>query len=307
MITGIKFSQLLCVIGLMSACGVPESSSSRRQVVGASQGAEDSTCASVKDVSSDLGLLDTKVVSTKGANTNVDDNNCPPPKKTSVAAGNKSGTSGAEIGNSQVTTNSVPVSSNVGSANSGASPLSDNGQSGGLDGLSGLTSGLGGLAGGLGGLNGLTSGLGGLTGGLGGLTGGLGGLTGGLGGLTDSLGGLSGLSGGLGNFGNLGSLFGGGGNQSSSGAGSGSNSTAPSSVSTPTPTNGTVTYSANVSTYLNRACVRCHSYLGNYDGAKRTAGDSLNRMKSGNMPPGGGVSASDLSQFQAWVTDGTPQ
>jgi hypothetical protein len=142
---------------------------------------------------------------------------------------------------------------------------------------------------------------------LGGLANGLGGL-GGLGGLAGGLGGLSGLTsglGGLGNFGNLGSLFGGG--QSGAGSGSTNNSATTNNSNAPTTVSGSVTYSANVSPYLNRACVRCHSNLGNYDGAKRTASDSLNRMKSGNMPPGGGVSSSDLSQFQAWVTGGTPQ
>ena len=284
MIRGTKFSRLLCVLSMMSACGVPDAPSSRTPVVGQNQGADDTDCTSATGQSSGAELLDTKVASTEDAIQGADDNNCLPRKKPSVAAGKQSDTSGLANGNPQVAANGTPASSNVTSNNSDGSPFSGNGLSGGL----------GGLASGLGGLGGLANGLGGL----GGLAGGLGGLSG----LTSGLGGL-------GNFGNLGSLFGGGGggSQSSAGTGSNNNSAATNISNTPTTASGSVTYSANVSPYLNRACVRCHSYLGNYDGAKRTASDSLNRMKSGNMPPGGGVSSSDLSQFQAWVTAGTPQ
>ena len=276
MIRGIKFSRLVCVMSIVSACGAPDAQSSRTPVVGQNQGADDTDCTSVTDKSSAAALLDTKVVSTKDTNQSADSDNCLPRKKPAVASGNKSGTLGPANGNPQVAANGIPASSNSASNNSDGSPFSDNTSSGGLGGLGGLANGLGGL------------------GGLGGLAGGLGGLSG----LTSGLGGL-------GNFGNLGSLFGGG--QSGAGSGSTNNSATTNNSNAPTTVSGSVTYSANVSPYLNRACVRCHSNLGNYDGAKRTASDSLNRMKSGNMPPGGGVSSSDLSQFQAWVTGGTPQ
>ena len=306
MIRGIKFSRLVCVMSIVSACGAPDAQSSRTPVVGQNQGADDTDCNSSTGQNSAAELLDTKVVSTKDTNQSADSDNCLPRKKPAVASGNKSGTLGPANGNPQVAANGIPASSNSASNNSNGSPFSDNTSSGGLGGLGGLANGLGGL----GGLGGLAGGLGGLAGGLGGLGGlanGLGGL-GGLGGLAGGLGGLSGLTsglGGLGNFGNLGSLFGGG--QSGAGSGSTNNSATTNNSNAPTTVSGSVTYSANVSPYLNRACVRCHSNLGNYDGAKRTASDSLNRMKSGNMPPGGGVSSSDLSQFQAWVTGGTPQ
>jgi hypothetical protein len=298
MIRGTKFSRLLCVLSMMSACGVPDAPSSRTPVVGQNQGADDTDCTSVTGQSSGAELLDTKVSSTDDAIQDADDSNCLPRKKPSVAAGKQSDTSGLANGNPQVAVNGTPASSNVTSNNSDGSPFSGNGLSGGLGGLASGLGGLGGLANGLGGLGGLAGGLGGLSG----LTSGLGGFGGLLSGLTSGLGGL-------GNFGNLGSLFGGGGggSQSSAGTGSNNNSAATNISNTPTTASGSITYSANVSPYLNRACVRCHSYLGNYDGAKRTASDSLNRMKSGNMPPGGGVSSSDLSQFQAWVTAGTPQ
>ena len=309
MITRIAVSHLMLVMSTLSACGVPDSPSPRVPSAGPTQGAKGSDCATATDEGTELKLVN-KTVADDSAGLEKGKSNCLPNKKPTVATANKSGTTVTSANNLQAGSGNVTPSSNIGTSASNSSPFSNSGLSGGLSGLAGGLGGLSGLAGGLGGL---TSGLGGLTGGLGGLSGlsglagglgGLSGLAGGLGGLTS---GLGGLTGGLGNLGNLGSLFGGGGGQSGGGAGSVINSAAANNVNTPATVSGSATYSANVSSYLNQACVRCHAYLGNYDGAKRSASDSLSRMKSGNMPPGGGVSSADMSMFQAWVNAGEPE
>ena len=117
--------------------------------------------------------------------------------------------------------------------------------------------------------------------------------------------GLGGFLGGLGGGGGLGNLLGGFG-----GSGSKSNSQSPSPAPAPSPapsgSGGSVTYSANIAPYLQRACANCHSYLNNYEGTKKAAQDSLSRMKSGNMPPLSKASQSDISQFEAWISAGMP-
>ena len=272
MITRIAVSHLMLVMSTLSSCGVPDSPSPRVPSAGPTQGAKGSDCATATDEGTELKLVN-KTVADDSAGLEKGKSNCLPNKKPTVATANKSGTTVTSANNLQAGSGNVTPSSNIGTSASNSSPFSNSGLSGGLSGL----------AGGLGGLSGLAGGLGGLTSGLGGLTGG------------------------LGNLGNLGSLFGGGGGQSGGGAGSVINSAAANNVNTPATVSGSATYSANVSSYLNQACVRCHAYLGNYDGAKRSASDSLSRMKSGNMPPGGGVSSADMSMFQAWVNAGEPE
>ncbi len=59
--------------------------------------------------------------------------------------------------------------------------------------------------------------------------------------------------------------------------------------------------------FKNR-CASCHSHnhasLATYGGAKRQASDSLRRMRSGNMPRGSGMPASEIALVEQWIKTG---
>ena len=62
---------------------------------------------------------------------------------------------------------------------------------------------------------------------------------------------------------------------------------------------------AGVDNVFKRNCAGCHSWAGSWGGARAYARDSLGRMKSGNMPPGGRVPGEQISLVQQWIATGT--
>lgn len=63
--------------------------------------------------------------------------------------------------------------------------------------------------------------------------------------------------------------------------------------------------SSGLAQYVNNHCASCHSWAGAYAGVRAYAKQSLVRMRSGNMPPGGPrADAATLAKFEEWIKTG---
>lgn len=61
---------------------------------------------------------------------------------------------------------------------------------------------------------------------------------------------------------------------------------------------------AGVDDVFRRQCAGCHFWASNYPGARGYATVSLAKMRSGNMPPGGGVPKAQIDLVQSWISTG---
>jgi hypothetical protein len=85
---------------------------------------------------------------------------------------------------------------------------------------------------------------------------------------------------------------------------------------------GAVTYCRDIQPILEASCTSCHSSslagaarggapagvdYDTYEAAVANSDRGNSRIQAGTMPPGGGVSSTDLALFAAWVAGGTPE
>jgi hypothetical protein len=59
-----------------------------------------------------------------------------------------------------------------------------------------------------------------------------------------------------------------------------------------------------VSGVFTRHCASCHDWASSYPGVRRYAFAARARMVSGSMPPGGGLTASEVGLVKAWISTG---
>jgi hypothetical protein len=72
--------------------------------------------------------------------------------------------------------------------------------------------------------------------------------------------------------------------------------------------NGVSFESGGVKELFARRCAACHDWARGYNGVKRSARESLGKMRSGEMPKGGArIDAANLDLVRAWIEAGYPR